>query len=418
MRFGERSARGGSPVHPVPTGIIGAVTQTAAVRRPTKFSYVPALDGLRGVYVLVIAMFHFSITGGWDPRREFFPGSFFAPSGFFTLSGYLITSVLLAERERSEAIDGSRFWGRRFRRLLPASVAVILTAAVLTAFSKDLWGPFPGSDAAGGLFSMSNWQAIRLADASGFVGLRELGPLGVFWSLGLEEQFYLGLFVVIVFSLRRRNPMKWLTSILVVAATTSVALLYLSDASPQRQFFGTDMRAAEVIAGCLLAIWVHHHGLPRSPVWRWVGIGATALAFVLFTFVHELDAWVLMGGLSAFSLVTVAMIIGASVEGPMRQALAWRPLVYLGLISYPVYLVHWPVALIMSPDRLDMHGWPLIGLRWVVSIAVSVAIYKLLERPLSKWPGARWPRGLVVWGVPAGLSLILTIWVSGWGWVT
>ncbi|MEZ5268933.1 MAG: acyltransferase [Microthrixaceae bacterium] len=239
------------------------MVQTAEVGRPTKFPYVAALDGLRGIFVLVIGLFHFSITAGWGLETPIFPGSFFAPSAFFTLSGYLITSLLLVERERSGTIDGPGFWGRRFRRLLPASVAVIVVAAILTAFSMELWGPFPGVDAAGGLFSMSNWQAIRLAEADN-VGLRALGPLGVFWSLGLEEQFYLGLFVVVMVTSRLVNRMRWLTWTLIAVAALSVTTQVLMDASLAREYFGTDTRAAEAVAGCLFAIWVHNRGLPRS----------------------------------------------------------------------------------------------------------------------------------------------------------
>ncbi|MFV0317969.1 MAG: acyltransferase family protein [Microthrixaceae bacterium] len=394
------------------------MVQTAAVGRPTKFPYVAALDGLRGIYVLVIGLFHFSITAGWDPRRDIFPGSFFAPSAFFTLSGYLITSLLLAERERTDTIDGRGFWGRRFRRLLPASVAVIVAAAILTALFPDLWGRFPGVDAAGGLFSMSNWQAIRLAEADGAVGLRSLGPLSVFWSLGLEEQFYLGLFTIVILTGTLRHRTRALTIALVVVAALSVTTQVLMHGSLAREYFGTDTRAAEAVAGCLLALWVHHRGLPRSGAWAWIGIAATVLAFALWGYVPEDAPWVLTGGLSAFSLVTIAMIIGASVPGPLRIALSNRPLVALGRISYPVYLTHWPITLIMSPDRMGFIGWPLIAARSVVTVAVSWALFRWLETPMRTWSWARWPRGLVIWGVPAAFALVLTTWSSGWGWVT
>ena len=206
------------------------MVQSAAVGRPTKFKYVPALDGLRGLLVFPVALFHFSITAGWEPTRVYAPGSFFAPSTFFALSGYLITSLLLVERERSGAINGLSFWSRRFRRLLPASVAVIVAASILTAIFPDLWGPLPGSDVAAGLFSLSNWQAIRLADAG--ESFRLLGPLGVFWSLGLEEQFYLGLFTVVMFASARAKAMtSWLVGLLVAVGLWSIASLVLIGSS-------------------------------------------------------------------------------------------------------------------------------------------------------------------------------------------
>lgn len=406
------------------TTSIGAVVQTAATRRPTKFSYVPALDGLRGVLVLPVALFHFSITAGWEPTRTYAPGSFFAPSTFFALSGYLITSLLLAERERTGDLDGRGFWSRRFRRLLPASVAVIVAASVLTALFPDLWGPLPGSDVAAGLFSLSNWQAIALADAAQTepaMGFRLLGPLGVFWSLSLEEQFYLGLFTVIVGALawsrtRGADFAKLLVALLVVTGVWSIASLALIDSTLQREFFGTDTRASELVAGCLLAVWVHHRGLPRSPWWGWVGLAAMLAAVLAWSFVHEYDEWVLGWGLAAFSVVNLGLIVGASVEGPMSRILAVPPLVWFGRLSYPIYLAHWPMALIMNPDRTGITGWPLIGLRSLASVAVAWVLFRWFETPVRTARMADWPRGLVLWGVPASSALLLALVVSGWGW--
>lgn len=407
------------PDHSGTATSIVAVVQTAATRRPTKFQYVPALDGLRGLLVFPVALFHFSITAGWDPARTYAPGSFFAPSTFFALSGYLITSLLLVERERSGTIDGPGFWARRFRRLLPASVAVILAASLLTALFPDLWGPLPGSDVAAGLFSLSNWQAIALADAG--ETFRLLGPLGVFWSLSLEEQFYLGLFTVVMLAAawskaRDRRFSAMLVALLVAAGIWSIASLLLIDATPQREFFGTDTRASELVAGCLLAVWVHNRGLPRSSWWRWIGIASLVAAVLAWSFVHESDPWVLGGGLAVFSIVNIGLIIGASVDGPMSRALAVAPLVWFGRLSYPVYLVHWPMALIMNPDRMGMVGWPLIGLRMVASVLVAWALFRWLETPLRTAKVADWPRGLVLWAAPAAIALLLAIVVSGWGW--
>ena len=395
------------------------MVQTAATRRPTKFPYVPALDGLRALLVVPVALFHFSITAGWDPPRAYASGSFFAPSTFFALSGYLITSLLLAERERTGSVAGRGFWGRRLRRLLPASVAVITAASVLTALFPDLWGPLPGSDVAAGLFSLSNWQAIALADAG--ETFRLIGPLGVFWSLSLEEQFYLGLFAVIMaaLALSRRQPQRFtslLVALLVATGVWSIASLVLVESTPQREFFGTDTRASELVAGCLFAVWVHHRGLPRGAVWKWLGLVALAAAFLAWGLVEESDDWVLKWGLAAYSVVNVGLIIGAVVEGPMARVLALRPLVWIGRLSYPIYLVHWPMALIMSPDRMGIAGWPLIALRTAASLLVAWAVFAWLETPIRTAAVASWPRGLVLWGVPAASALLLAVWASGWGW--
>lgn len=393
--------------------------------RPKKFAYVPALDGLRGLLVFPVALFHFSITAGWDPVRIYAPGSFFAPSTFFALSGYLITSLLLAEEERTGGIDGRDFWNRRFRRLLPSSLLVIVSASVLTALFPDLWGPLPGTDVAAPLVSLANWQEIHLADAGQCLSsapemptcLRLLGPLGIFWSLSLEEQFYLVLFTVVAVAVSRgRDMTRWLVGLLVLVGLGSILSLILVQSSPQREFFGTDTRASELVAGCLLAVWVHHRGLPRHPAWRWVGWITLAVAVACWAFVREDDSWVLGGGLAAFSVVNIGLILGATVPGGMSRLLSFGPLVTLGRLSYPVYLIHWPMALIMRPDRVHMAGWPLMVARFAVSVALAWLVFRFVERPLRTSRLVTWPRGLVVWGAPAAGAVALAVVVSGWGW--
>ncbi|MGI9576596.1 MAG: acyltransferase family protein, partial [Microthrixaceae bacterium] len=147
-----------------------------------------------------------------------------------------------------------------------------------------------------------------------------------------------------------------------------------------------------------------------------VGMAALLAAAAAWTFVHEDDPWVLGWGLAAFSLVNVGLILGASVPGPMSSALSVAPLVWIGRLSYPIYLVHWPMALIMNPDRMGMVGWPLIALRSIASVLVAWAVFRWLETPLRSARVAAWPRGLLLWGIPASFALLLAIAVSGWGW--
>jgi peptidoglycan/LPS O-acetylase OafA/YrhL len=241
--------------------------------------------------------------------------------------------------------------------------------------------------------------------------------LGIFWSLSLEEQFYLGLFAVVALAVSRgRDMTRWLVGMLVVVGVASVASLVVVQSTPQREYFGTDTRASELVAGCLLAVWVHHHGLPRHRAWRWLGWLALAVAVAGWTFVREDDPWVLGGGLAAFSLVNVGLIVGAASGGSMGRVLSWRPLVALGRLSYPVYLIHWPIALVMQPDRLHVVGWPLMLARFAVSVVLAWLVFRFVERPLRTSRLVEWPRGLVAWGVPAIGAVVLAVAVSGWGW--
>jgi len=389
------------------------VSQTAAVQRPTRIAYIPALDGLRGLLVFPVALFHYSITAGWNPQKVFAPGSFFAPSTFFALSGFLITSLLLAEHERTGGIDGRGFWSRRFRRLLPASLLVIVAVAALGVLWPTSPYDLPATSVAGPLFSVANWQAIHWAATGQSWAL--LGPLGVFWSLSLEEQFYLGLFVVVlVASARATNLVRWLTGLLIAAGLVSIASMVIVQSSPQREFFGTDTRASELVAGCLLAVWIHQRGAPRSKWWSAVGLVSLAVAIAAWAFVRESDPWVLGGGLAAFSIVNIGLILGCLVAGPMTRLLQIAPLVQLGRLSYPVYLIHWPLVFFIVPNGTWFVGWPVIIVRFVVAVALAWMVFHFVERPLRASDLIRFPKGAAIWVAGAALALGLAAAHSGW----
>jgi len=389
------------------------VSQTAAVQRPTRIAYIPALDGLRGLLVVPVALFHYSITAGWNPQKVFAPGSFFAPSTFFALSGFLITSLLLAEHERTGGIDGRGFWSRRFRRLLPASLLVIVAVAALGVLWPTSPYDLPATSVAGPLFSVANWQAIHWAATGQSWAL--LGPLGVFWSLSLEEQFYLGLFVVVlVAAARATNLVRWLTGLLIAAGLVSIASMVIVQSSPQREFFGTDTRASELVAGCLLAVWIHQRGAPRSKWWSAVGLVSLVVAIAAWAFVRESDPWVLGGGLAAFSIVNIGLILGCLVAGPMSRLLQIAPLVQLGRLSYPVYLIHWPLVFFIVPNGTWFVGWPVISVRFVVAVALAWMVFHFVERPLRASDLIRFPKGAAIWVAGAALALGLAAVHSGW----
>ncbi len=389
------------------------MSQTAAVQRPTRIAYIPALDGLRGLLVVPVALFHYSITAGWNPQKVFAPGSFFAPSTFFALSGFLITSLLLAEHERTGGIDGRGFWSRRFRRLLPASLLVIVAVAALGVLWPTSPYDLPATSVAGPLFSVANWQAIHWAATGQSWAL--LGPLGVFWSLSLEEQFYLGLFVVVlVAAARATNLVRWLTGLLIAAGLVSIASMVIVQSSPQREFFGTDTRASELVAGCLLAVWIHQRGAPRSKWWSAVGLVSLVVAIAAWAFVRESDPWVLGGGLAAFSIVNIGLILGCLVAGPMSRLLQIAPLVQLGRLSYPVYLIHWPLVFFIVPNGTWFVGWPVISVRFVVAVALAWMVFHFVERPLRASDLIRFPKGAAIWVAGAALALGLAAVHSGW----
>ncbi len=379
-----------------------------------RLRYEPALDGIRGVAVAAVLCFHAGF--GWAK------GGFLGVSVFFTLSGYLITSLLLAEHRDTSGLSLRRFWSRRARRLLPASLlciagVVVLAATVLEPAQARLHG-----DALGALADVANWRFYFAGDS--YAGVFAVpSPLTHFWSLAIEEQFYV-LFPPLVWWLlvRRRATTRTLGAVLaggLVAATVAAVLIGRSDAD--LAYYATFTRAAELLAGCLLAVILHRLGPPNpqlldaGPGWAGLtpkgsqlvrtsaaGAGLVALAgFVALAATTEQTAgWLYRGGLPAFSGLSAALVVGALVPGPLRAALSAAPLVALGKISYGVYLFHWPVDLVLTPARTELAEWPLFALRVAVTLAVAIASYRLLELPIRHGKALRgWSARLAPIGV-------------------
>jgi peptidoglycan/LPS O-acetylase OafA/YrhL len=380
------------------------VVATSRAPSRTTFPYLAPLDGLRGALVIPVVLYHFSITGGTGTILA--PGAYMAPSTFFALSGFLITSLLLVERERTGGIDGRGFWTRRFRRLVPASVTVVFLCVVISAIWPSVWALSTG-DVVASLFSFQNWHQIWLASHNPG-DLHLLSPLSPYWSLAVEEQFYLGLFVVIALSARARGFIRVLTVSLCGVWVFSAASVILLHGSPQRELFGTDTRASELVVGCLMAVVIHRYGWPKDRRWVWAGWLALIGTCYGWAFFSETALWVRNWGLITFSILNVGLIGGAVVGGSFGALLRWRPFVELGKLSYAVYLVHWPVALLMSVQRMGgMTGWPLYIVRFAVSIAVALAIERWIEKPIRQrrvLPG--W-RAFAVWAGTAGFAMIL-----------
>lgn len=360
-----------------------------------RFPYVASLDGIRGLIVFPVLVFHFTVAPG-DGLEILAPGSFLGPSMFFTLSGFLICSLLLAEGTRGGRIDWVGFWRRRFRRLLPASMTVVVAVALIQLVRPETWS-LRTVEALAGLFSFKNWQDIAYA-ASTTDNLRTLGPLSPYWSLSIEEQFYLGMSIVVGLSMVSRRWVGWMTAAFALLAVGSVCSMVLVDSTLNREFFGTDSRAAELLAGCLLAIAVFRRGWPRSPRWGWLGWACLAATLWGWAVFREDDAWLLRGGLSAWGLVNCGMIVGAlSPASSFARAFAFRPLVEIGKISYSLYVSHWPVNLAIRPGTFGLEGWSLFGARFAVSFLVAVPLAYLIEEPIRRRRVLRGRSAPAVW---------------------
>ena len=219
----------------------------------TKSRYIPALDGLRAFAVLAVIAYHLGM--------QWAPGGLLGVTVFFVLSGYLITSLLLIEWDNTETINLPQFWLRRVRRLMPAIVLVIVCTAalcalldhsLLTKLRDDMWAA---------LLWVTNWWYI-FQDASYFDALGAPSPLTHFWSLAIEEQFYLVWPVVLLVAHKtgvKRTTMRNATLIVALLSALEMALLYNPLDDPSRVYYGTDTRAFSLLIGAWLAfVWPSH----------------------------------------------------------------------------------------------------------------------------------------------------------------
>ncbi|TDD70319.1 acyltransferase [Actinomadura darangshiensis] len=360
-------------------------TGAPAGRRP----YLPALDGLRGLAILGVLLFH---TGH-------LPGGFLGVDLFFALSGYLITDLLLREAEASGTVSLVAFWGRRVRRLLPALATMLAGVTVL------VWAAGPPdmvraalSDGPWVQLNLVNWHL--LAESAGYWD--RFGPGRVFehlWSIAVEEQFYL-VWPVLVLVIARcgRHADRWvaITAALVSAGSLALMIMLVAPADPTRVYTGTDTRAFSLLLGALVATRTVRAVLARATV-RWAGAVSAVLAAGIGAAWSLADGttslWLFNGGLFAHS-AAAAVLIGLCVQAPrsgVAKALSWRPLRWSGLISYSLYLWHWPVIVLLSPERTGLGGWPWTAVVCAVSIGLAALSKYLLEDPIRFRAG--WARG-------------------------
>ncbi|MGZ4758484.1 MAG: acyltransferase family protein, partial [Acidimicrobiales bacterium] len=217
------------------------------VRAPRDTVRVPALDGLRGIAVLAVVMYHLA------PDR--LPGGFLGVSMFFVLSGFLITSLLLSESASRGRIGLRSFWRRRFRRLLPAALVGLALAVVVAALVGDphQLRTLPG-DVASAAAYVANWHFIAQGVAYG-VHYQQPSVVQHFWSLAIEEQFYI-VVALLAFALARASASRrtWGLVFGILAVASMAATLALGSANQIEVYFGTGPRAFELLAGSLLAI--------------------------------------------------------------------------------------------------------------------------------------------------------------------
>lgn len=402
----------------------GARTDSAAKEQsPTrpKSRYIPALDGLRTLAVVAVVLYHLNLA--WAQ------GGLLGVTIFFVLSGYLITRLLINEIAKTGRIDLKSFWIRRIRRLFPAVVTVVVvTCALCTVFNHVMLTKMR-PDILPSLLFFNNWWQI-MQDVSYFNALGDPSPLTHFWSLAIEEQFYLIwpplLFAMVSMHVSKPNTRRVVLGLAAVSAL-AMMVLYSPAADPSRVYYGTDTRVFSLLLGAWMAFipdrdlaparLVRHLGLgrlagagkhdksksdtaeaattkPSEPARFWSSpasidlmgvVGLVGLA-AMVALTNGYTAFQYRGGTLLCSILTL-MVIAACVQpqGMVARALAAEPLVWIGKRSYSIYLWHYPLLLLMNPvaNINDTPWWQYI-LQVLLVVAVAECSYRFIETPFRK----------------------------------
>jgi peptidoglycan/LPS O-acetylase OafA/YrhL len=369
---------------PVSAPVFTAAPTRGSTERGTRHQ---ALDGLRGIAVLAVLLFHADVT--WAA------GGYLGVDVFFVLSGFLITALLLAELDRSAGIDLGRFWWRRVKRLMPSLVVLVVIAV---AFGR-VFAPLETvrglrDDAMATLSQIVNWRFIDTIGHQLSGAVRS--PFQHCWSLAIEAQFYL-VWPLLVWAVARgrgrlsvRRNVGVLAGGLALASIIAMAALVGPGWDTQRVYYGTDTRAQALLVGAVLAALIGHRlthdSRPASPLAA-AGIsvaGTLAAAGILVAFVlAPTSGHTMYDGWYAVVAITVAVLIAQLVvapDGRVPALLSSRPLAAVGRMSYSLYLWHWPLFLVITEDRTGLSGVSLFCARVVVSFVAAAISYVLFER--------------------------------------
>jgi peptidoglycan/LPS O-acetylase OafA/YrhL len=318
------------------------------------------LDGLRGIAILLVMADHSGIvvaSGAGDQGVTI----------FFVLSGFLITTLLMEERARYGRVSLRRFYWRRALRLLPA-LAVLLLVVVAVMGVAGRADEIAG-DVLPALFYVMNWTIVAGNNP---------GIVGHTWSLSVEEQFYLAWPLVLLGMLALgRGRLTWVSGLLVAAMLVSIVLRVVLWAGPggyYRTFVGTDTRMDALAIGCLVAV-----AFSRRPIEVPGPVMAALAATIPIALWMTDQRFMAAVGFAVTAFAAAGMVAGAA-SGRGERVLGWRPLAYVGLISYGLYLWHRPLMRIFTDSGLGGVPWA-VALMFAISLGLAFLSRRFIEDP-------------------------------------
>jgi len=344
-------------VLPIPTPSAGSAEER------WQLGHRPGLDGLRGIAILLVMVDH----AGIDLAKR---AGAVGVTIFFVLSGFLITILLLEERAQRGRFSLGRFYWRRALRLLPALV-VFLAVVTLVMYLAGRTDEIAG-DVVPTLFYFMNWSTVAGNNP---------GLLSHTWSLSIEEQFYLVWPIALLGLLAvRPERERWIAGVLVGLALVAITLRALVWSWPEgyhRAYFGTDTRMDALAVGCLVAVAFSQRPI-RVPAWLMVPL-AGAIPLIVWT---TNDASMATFGLAATALAAAGLVAGAAA-GTGERVLGWRPLAWVGIVSYGLYLWHRPIMKAFTGSGMGGIAWSVVVM-FALSIGIAWLSRRFVEQPFLR----------------------------------
>ena len=409
--------------------------RTPVATNEARSRYIPALDGIRTFAVVAVVLYHLGFS--WAQ------GGFQGVTIFFVLSGYLITRLLRIEFARSGTINLKSFWVRRVRRLVPATITLVVVVATLCTIFNHVMLTKMRPDILPSLLFFNNWWQI-FNNVSYFNALGDPSPLTHFWSLAIEEQFYVVWPVLLLVLLRlgaRRKVIRIVVGVLAVASALGMALLYDPAVDVSRVYYGTDTRAFAMLLGAWLAcvrtssmnpfaqdvrvatgaavadahtvastpaaagtpaatqnpghvatsrprprLSEPQPSMLRKSALDLAGLAALVGLVLLVVYTNGYTAFTYRGGTVLAAVLSVVLIAACvQPDGVLARVFSWQPLVWLGQRSYSIYLWHYPLFALMNPvGDVSAKPWWVYVVECAAVLAVAELSYRFIETPFRK----------------------------------
>ena len=357
-----------------------------------KAKYLPSIDSLRALAVLAVIIYHIDVN--------YLPGGFLGVDLFFVLSGYLISSLIIKEYKKTGTLNLYNFYMRRARRLLSAVYFMITVCLVFMVLFNGVLLRKSHLDAVFGYIYSSNWWYI-FHKLNYFDSFGAQSPFKHLWSLAIEEQFYMFFpLIFLIFNRRKKEEGKGpslnknflyiVLGLILISLITHILLFDINNIN--RIYFGTDTRAFSLLVGVVGALLYPIDKLSNPTnskenlAYSVVSIISISILITIMFYTTEYNTWLYRGGFLLVAVLGLIIIISSGKQHTfISKALSFKPIVFIGKISYSLYLWHFPIIVLTTPvSEIGNPNLFYVTLRIILTFIVATLSYLVVETPIRK----------------------------------